>query len=509
MSDSDNKRIARNTMYLYIRMAVMMIVRLYTVRVVLGILGIDDYGLWTAITGFVTGFTFISPTLVAAVQRFLNFDMGKGGENLRRIFATGFWFFVAVALLTVAVLETFGLWFLSSRMTIPPGMETQAAWTFQFCILVLVANTMRMPYESVIVASERMSFYAVVCLLEAVLLLGIVFVLPYTAADLKLPAYGLLTLAAETVITLTYVTFSRRKFRYVRISRIRDWSLVKKMGSFSGWNIMGSLASMLSLQGVNVLINMYFGVAGNAAYGIAVQVHTAVFILVTNISKASSPRIVKDYAAGRLDEMRSLVLNIGKFTYLLILLLSIPAMFNIETLLHLWLGETLPPDAAMYSILTIAQVLVVSFTPPIDSAVFATGRIRNYQLILGSLITLNFLLTWVLYACGMPFITAAWVKVGVEVAILTARIIYLRIRCGLPEGQYLRRAILPAAAVTAVCAAAVALVWQCTGNMQPLLRLIVTVLALLPVYAAAVWLLALTPGQRSAVAARLHIPRRK
>ncbi|MCM1141995.1 MAG: lipopolysaccharide biosynthesis protein, partial [Muribaculum sp.] len=399
MQKSSGKRIARNTLYLYVRMGVMMLVRLYTVRVVLEVLGIDDYGLWNVIMAFVTGFTFVSPTLVSSTQRFLNYEMGAGGNRLTRIFSTSCAFFALLAVALAVALETFGLWFLNTRMQIPPGMVAQANWVYQFCLLTLVADMARMPYEAVIVAEERMSFYAVVSLFEAVLLLGIVFILPLWPAGWLLAAYGLLTLGAHACISAMYALYARRHALWARVRMIVDKALAREMAAFSGWNIFGSLASMLAVQGINVLMNVYFGVGTNSAYGVALQVHAAVFIFVVNISKASSPGIVKDYAAGALDSMRRLVMNIGKFSYLLILMLVVPAAFNIGTLLHLWLGANVPPEAPLFCVLVMAQVLVVSFTPAIDSAVFATGRIRNYQLALSALIAVNFGGTLALYAC--------------------------------------------------------------------------------------------------------------
>lgn len=503
MQQSDGNRIARNTLYLYIRMGVMMIVRLYTVRVVLQVLGIDDYGLWNVIMAFVTGFTFISPTLVSSTQRFLNYEMGSGGSRLTRIFSTSCMFFALLAVLLAVALETFGLWFLNTRMQVPEGMYPQANWAYQFCVLTLVADMVRMPYEAVIVAKERMSFYAVVSLLEAVLLLGIVFLLPLWHAGWLLGGYGVLTFVAHAGISGAYAVYAHRHAAWARLRRIADKRLVREMASFSGWNIFGSMASMLAVQGINVLMNVYFGVAVNSAYGVALQVHTAVFVCVVNISKAASPGIVKDYAAGALDSMRRLVMNVGKFSFLLILMPVIPAAFNIDTLLTLWLGAKVPPGAPEFCVLIMAQVLVVSFTPAIDSAVFATGRIRNYQLVLSALIGFNFIATWVLYACGVAAVSALWIKVGVEVLILGARIVFMQRLCGLPCGEYLRRTLLPSLGVTAVALPVMWVLMTLGSHFSSLARMFVTSAVFLPLYAGITLLLAFTPEQRAALMAKV------
>lgn len=500
MAESDNRLIFRNTLYLYVRMGVMMLVRLYTVRIVLEMLGVDDYGLWNVITAFVTGFTFVSPALVSSTQRFLNFDMERGGANLIRIFSVSFELFLSVALLMVLLLETFGVWFLEYRMHIPPGQETAALWVFQCAVITLVVNMMRMPYESAIIATEKMSFYAVVCMFEAIILLSIVFVLRYIPAGSRLVAYGVLTVVAQTVIFLIYSTYCRRNVRFARLRWVGRTPLRRELVTFSGWNIFGSVASVLAIQGVNILMNIYFGLATNAAYGVCQQVYAAVAVMVVNLNKAASPRIVKTYAAGDYRDTADIVTNVGKVTFLLILMFTIPMMSGMDTLLGLWLKDKVPPEAAQFSSLILVQLLIVSFTPPMESAIFATGKIRNYQLMSSFLVSLNFFGTLLLYHFGCIAVSALWLKAGVEVLILAYRLGALHRLMSFDIRHYLRRCLLPALCVTAAAAALMLGIRESASGLPAVWRLIVSTAVFLPLYIILCYYLGLGRSQRQAVA---------
>lgn len=498
MGTNSNRQIAKNSLYLYIRMGVQMLVRLYTVSLLLDMLGVDDYGLWNVIMSFVTAVTFISPTLVTSTQRFLTFEMGQGSKCLKRIFSTSFLLFLVVGGLIFIFLETFGVYFVSEKMNIPAGMENEALIVFQFCIITLLIDMLRMPYEAVIIAEERMSFYAIVCILEAFLLLGCVLLLPFFGHEIRIVVYGALTMVAHLGISAAYITHCRRRYDYARIDFTVDKGLMREIGSFSGWNVLGALSSMLTMQGVDLLINVYFGVAVNAAYGVALQVRTAVFIFAVNISKAAAPGIVKYFAKGEISEMQSLVMNISKFTFLLILMLVIPASFNIDTLLSLWLKGNIPQYTGIFSILIMVQVLFVSFTPPMDSAVFATGKIRNFQLVLSALIALNFVLTWICYAIGMDAVSALWIRVIVEVMVLVARIDFLNRLTGLRPVIFIKKTLAPSFIVAALALSTMFLIWNFSDNLGSIIRMCVTSFIFLLIYSVLLWKIVLTRHQRGA-----------
>lgn len=498
------EKIAKNTLYLYIRMAVMMVVRLYTVRVVLQSLGIAEYGVWNVIMAFATAFTFISPTLVTASQRFLNYDMGQGGKNLRKIFVSSFLLFLAAILIVWFLLETFGLWFVTTRMNIPPPLVPQVMPVYQCCILTLLIDLLRMPYESVIVAMERMSFYAVICLFEAVILLGVVFLLDIFPPDIRLVAYGILTVVAHAAITGGYIIYTRRIAPFARIGFHPDRKLIREMAAFTGWSALYALTSIFALQGVDVLINVYFGVEANAAYGVATQVRTAVLVCITNIAKASSPGVVKDFAMGLIDKMNDLVMDVGKLTYFLILLPVIPAICFMPALLAIWLGESaVPPLAVTFSIPVLIQLLIVGFNSPMETAVMATGRISRYQLQMSVLIILNFIFSWIVFALGADAVTSLWIRVVLELLIYYVRILWLRRLFSLPVSQYFRRVIAPVIAVTAAAAAIMWLLFTATTDLSGTMHLITASVTFMIIYPIVVWFIGFNNSQRNAVLLRL------
>lgn len=498
MSNNDNQRIAKNTLYLYIRMAVMMLVRLYTVRIVLETLGVSDYGLWSAVTALVTAFSFINPTLVTTTQRFLNYDMGNGGKQLVKIFSTGFFFFLIVAVLLTITLESAGLWFLNTKMQIPAGMEQQANFVFQCCILTLIVDMIRMPYESAIISSERMSFYAIVCLLEAFLLLGIVFILPFFDAN-KLPAYGVLTFIAQGVICITYVIYSHRNFNFARIKKVSDRNLIKNMVSFSGWSIFGSLASMTAVQGLNLLMNVFFGVSANAAFSISLQIYSALWVLAVNVTKAATPRITKDFSAGKLKEMSVLVFNMSKASFFLMLLLAMPMALNIETLLKLWLGNDIPQEAPIFCLLTIAQTAIAAISIIPDSTIIATGKIRNYLIVVSAILCSSIALSYFLFSIGLPAVWALIAKSIVEIAILCMRIYFMHRHAGVSSLLFCYKTLLPIVFVT--CSAG-GLYYLCNNliiDLSSINKLCVSTGIWIVIYSIALWCFALSKDNKHSV----------
>ena len=377
---SNNKRIAKNTIFLYLRMAITLIVQFYTSRVVLDILGVDDYGLWNVIASFITTFAFISGPLTTATQRFLNYEIGCKGEKLERIFSSSIIIFIILGVILFFFLEFIGIWFINTKLNVDSGKIFVANWVFQLSTLGFCVNFIRLPYESSVIAEERMSFYAVLCILEALLSLGFVYLLNYPIKVEKLIMYGGLTLLSKIILFFCYKLYCNKKISYTKFKFIYDKKLLIDMGQFAGWNTFGALASSSATQGINILINMFFGVAVNAAYGLASQVGAGVKAFVNNFQKAVNPQIVKSFASGDYSYMQNLIMVTGKFSFILLFALSLPIMFNMEFILKIWLGEIVPPYTVIFCNLMLIQMLVVCFGDPIDVAIFATGKIKKYQI---------------------------------------------------------------------------------------------------------------------------------
>lgn len=492
-----NKKIAINTIYLYIRMGILMLVKLYTSRVLLQTLGIDNYGAWIAVASFIVIFSFIGSPLVTATQRFLNFEMGSGGDKLRHIFCTSLIIFVFAAVILVVLLETAGLWFVNYKMTYGNASLTQINIVYQFSIITLVLNLIRLPYEAVIIAYEKMSFYAKISIIEGAFLLLSVYVLKLVGAESRLALYGGLCLLTQSIIYISYRCYCRSNFSCARFKVLFDKQLAKSISVFSGWNFFGALSSMAAVQGVNIIINLFYGVVFNATFGIANQVRAAVGAIVDNLQKASNPQIVKSYASDERDRVISLVINVGKYSFLLVFMIAVPVMINMPYLLHLWLGESLPPKSVDFCVLAIVQLLFVCFSSPMDTAVFATGKIKSYQLTLSAIIIFNLIITYIAFLLGYPPVSAMYVKVFVEMVVLLTRIIFLKYKIGLSLKGYFRQMIIPCVLVIVGSLATLfAITKICAVGYTPLQRLIFTTVSFIVICSGFSYFIALGRAQR-------------
>lgn len=422
-----NKRIIHNTLYLYIRMAVMLLVQFYTLRVVLEVLGVDDFGLWTVIASLIVSFSFVQGPLTVATQRFLNYEIGCGGNRLNRIFSTSLTLFLLIGAVLFVALESVGVWFLNTHMNIAPEKLTITNWVFQFSILSFLAIFVRMPYESAIIAYERMSFYAVVCIVEVVLQLCIVYVLLFSAGVDKLVLYSVLIFVLRLVVTFCYKLYCNRNIPCTRFHFVYDGALMRQIASFSGWNLFGALSSAMATQGINVLMNLFFGVAVNAAYGVASQVGAALNSFIINFQKAVNPQIVKSYASGEIEYLHELLDMTCKYSFFLLFALVYPVIVNIDFLLYLWLGDNVTPYTDVFCQLTLVSMLIIAVGQPMDTAVFSTGKIKNSQSLISLLIFLNIVITYALFKTGKyePFV-ALVVKCVIEVVIFMTRLWFIR-----------------------------------------------------------------------------------
>ena len=493
---SDNSRIAKNTLFLYIRMAVIMIVKLYTSRVLLQVLGIDNYGVWNAVAAFVIAFSFISNPLVTATQRFLNFDMARGGKKQSEIFTTSLQLFTAVSLVIVLLLETIGLWIVNTKMDFAPVAMTSVHVLYHFSVITLVVNLIRMTYESAIIAEERMSFYAGACVLEALLLLAIAFIVRIDFGLDKLAAYGLLYLISSLFILGCYMFYCHRHFPYTKIRDMKfRYSHAKEIASFTGWNLLGATASMSATQGVTTLINIFFGVVVNAAYGVAVQVQNAVSNIIFNLNKAANPQIVKSYAGGDLDRTRFLVNTVCKACYVLSLLFALPLIFNIEFVLHLWLGNTIPPLAPRFSSLFLVLLLLVSFSGTMDTAILATGKIKKFQIVYSLIIFLNIIFVYICFKLGFKAYYAILIKIMVECIILTARLVFLTKYIHLRAVDFLTKTILPCFILT-LSGITIFVVFDNVTSTFGWTKLLLSTAVYLPSLAILAWFIAANKSQR-------------
>ena len=403
---SDNKRIAKNTVLLYFRMLLLMAVTLYTSRVILATIGIEDYGIHNLIGGFVTLFSFISTSLVASIQRYFNVALGKRNEEeFKHVYSMSINMFVIFSFFLLVIGETFGYWFVITQLNIPSGREDAAMWVYQISIVTLIVNLFRTPNNAAIIAHERMKFYAFLGVAEAILKLLIVFLLQWIGGD-SLIIYVLLYLITTLIVNLAYKCYCNINFSSCHYKYYWDSRLFKELMCFSGWNLLGSGSRTLTNQGVNFFINRYYSVSLNAAQGIASTVYNAVNLFLTNFQTAFKPQLIKTYAAGEMKQHYLLITRTAKFSLYLMLIVVVPLIFNLYPILQAWLVEV--PDYTEYFIIFILMAyLTDAICAPLQTSIFANGNIKGLQITTSILNVFQLVLCFFfLRAKLLPYISA-------------------------------------------------------------------------------------------------------
>ncbi|MDD2995045.1 MAG: lipopolysaccharide biosynthesis protein [Paludibacter sp.] len=421
-SQQNNKRIAKNTLMLYFRMILTMLVSLYTSRVVLNVLGVDDFGTYNVVGGVVTMFGFLNGAMASATQRFLSFELGKNDLiQLRKTFNAAQIVHIGIALLVFVLAETIGLWFLNNYLNIPAGRMEAARWIYHFSVLSFMITIIQVPYNAVIIARERMNVYAYVSILEVILKLLVVFMLSWISFD-KLKLYGVLLFVVSFIVAAIYRIYTLRQFAETRFELVKDKALYKTLISYSGWNLFGGVAAISKSQGVSVLLNMFFGTVVNAAQGIAVQISSAINMFVSNFQMASNPQIIKSFAVGDIAYLNNMVVRTSKFSFYLLFILTLPIVIEIDYILKLWLN-IVPKYTAIFSILILVNALIDTISGPLMTALQATGKIKLYQFLVGTLLMLILPVTYLLFKLGYPPMSTFFVSISVSLIALALRLI--------------------------------------------------------------------------------------
>lgn len=384
---SNNKRIAKNTLMLYIRMFFIMAVQLYTSRIVLKTLGVEDYGIYNVVGGIIGMAGFIYSAMSSATQRYLTYELGRPKEhnNIENVFVTSIQIHLIIAFIIVIASETIGLWFLYNKMIISQERIEAALWVFQASILSTAIIIVSVPYNALIIAHEKMSAFAYISVIEVTLKLLIIYPLTISGFD-KLKLYAILTLCVQLIIRFIYSYYCKKHLANFNFTLTRvNIKLLKEMLSFASWNMWGSCASVLYSQGINLLLNVFFGPTVNAARAVAVQVENAILQFSTNFQMAINPQITKSFAQGDLNYMHKLVSRSSRFTFILLYLLSFPIIIETDFILRLWLNEV-PEHSVTFLRLILITAIIDSMARPLMQAASATGKIRKYQSIVGSVL---------------------------------------------------------------------------------------------------------------------------
>lgn len=444
---SDNKRIAKNTLFLYARMLLIMLVGLFTVRVVLDILGADDYGIYNVVGGVVAMFSFLTNSMVSASQRYFAYYIGKkDSEKLRQYFVITCLCYLGIGLIVIILAETVGLWFVLNKLTIPEERMTAALVVYQCSIFSFVLRILVIPHQSFIIAKERMSIYAYISIVEAILQLLIVYLLIVIEMD-HLALYGILHCFTGLIISVWYIIYCRYHFKETKLYKYYNKNQFVDLLSYSGWNLIGVLSGVCRSQGINILLNMFFMPAINAARAVAYQINSAVTTFANNFFSAVKPQITKQYAAGENAGMVNLVFRSSRFCYYILYFLALPILFEVPTILNLWLKDV-PDYTVLFSRLVIINALIDSTALPIMTAIQATGRIRNYQIVTAGLLLLILPVSYVFLKLGYPPQSTMIVSICISAIAQLSRMFFAKQLLSIRIGAYFKEVLVPIGIVT-------------------------------------------------------------
>lgn len=448
-NSANSKRIAKNTMLLYVRMLFLMLISLYTSRVILNALGVEDYGIYNVVGGVVTMFSVLSGSLSAAISRFITFELGKGdSEKLKMVFSSSITIQAGIALIIVILAETVGLWFLNEKMVIPDDRLVAANWCFQFSIITFAVNLITVPYNASIIAHERMSAFAYISIVEGLGRLLIAWCIVFIPIDCLIFYAAMVALLAWT-ISFIYAFYCKKHFNECVYHFIYDYDLLKQMFGFAGWNFIGASSVILRDQGGNIILNLFFGPTVNAARAISVKVSAVVTSFVQNFMMALNPQITKSYAAGDRDYMFKLIFQGARLSYYILLLLCLPILLNTHFILVIWL-KLVPEHTVLFVQLTLIFAMSESISHPLITAMLATGKIKNYQIVVGGLQLMNLPIAYLCLYMGMIPESVVIVSILISQCCLIARLYMLRGMIGLKVLKYLWNVYLNVLMITII-----------------------------------------------------------
>ena len=452
-NSSNSKRIVKNTAYLYLRMLFTAFISLYSARLILQNLGVEDFGIYNVVGGIVTFMGFLNATLSSATQRFLTYYLGlNDGVRFRQTFSLLINIYLIFCAIAILALEIAGPIYISHYMTIPEERITAAQWVFQFSLLSFVFSTVTVPHRSSIIAYEKMNMFALIGVAESVLGLIAVLVLPYINYD-HLVLYAVLMCVMQGVIALVMFLYCRLRLPNCRYIKYWDNNYFKELLSYSGWNLFGSISSVLTFQGQAIVLNFFFGPVVNAAKAVADRVNSMITQFSNNFYMATAPQIIKSYAAENIDYMRTLVLNSSRYSFQMLFVISVPLIAVMEEFLNLWLGsEQVTPEMVLFCQWVVVVALTNILEQPITMAVRATGDIKRYQVYVG-IVTLSFLpLCVLLFIIKLPAFSSMILLSAINLMALIVRVKILSPIIQIEDIEYYKSVILPLAGISGVVA---------------------------------------------------------
>lgn len=475
-------------------MLLIMAVTLYTSRVILNTLGVEDFGIFNVVGGFVTMFAFLNSAMSSATQRFLSFELGKQDQTeLKRVFSMSINIHAIIAIVVLVLSETIGLWFLNNQLVIPHDRLIAANWVYQFSILSFIITIISVPYNAIIIARERMNVFAYISIIEVILKLLIVFMLNWFGFD-KLKLYAVLIFLVTFITKMIYYIYCRKNYDESKYYFFWDKKLYKTLMNYAGWNLWGNIAAVMFGQGVNILLNIFFGPIVNAARGVAFQVRSAVNGFVLNFQTAMNPQIIKSYASDDHSFMHQLIFRGAKYSYYLLLILSLPIIFEAEIILKLWL-KIVPEYTVIFTRLVLINVLIDSISGPLKTAAQASGKIKVYQSVVGGLLILILPISYVFLKFDFPPEVTIYISIIVSIIAFIARLIIVKPLVNLSIRKFTQTVLLPIIKVSfiSVIIPFAAKTFMSEGYIQTVTVIISSVLSV----ALSIYFFGLTMGEQS------------
>lgn len=447
MSAVNTKIIAKNTILLYVRMLLILMVSLYTSRVILQVLGVDDYGIYHLCAGFVTFLTFISNALVSTMQRYFNVALGrKDALYYNTVFSMSINVLIVLSAIILLLGETVGLWFVMTKLNIPSDRYDACIWVYQISLITFIVNVLRTPYHASIIAHEKMSFYAYFSFIEVLLRLGSVFLLKWLPGD-SLILYAVLYMMVIILVNIAYLVYCKSEFPECRYRFNKDISLLKELLGFSGWNLFGQAAVVVKNQGEAIFINRFFSVAANAAMGVASQVTSALEMFVSNFQTAFTPQLIQSYAAKDYIAHMNLLFRTAKFSFFLLLIMIVPIVTNLDYILNLWLVEV-PKYTAQFITYILISYLLNALGTPFTFSILATGKIKYYQISIACIFIAGLLFAYICLALGAEPYYVAIVSIIIQFVLLISRLYYAHEYVHISYRRFLLEVLLPCLIVT-------------------------------------------------------------
>lgn len=504
MSNTNNKRVAKNTLFLYFRMILIMLVTLYTSRVILAQLGISDYGVYNVVGGVVTMFAFLNNCMTTSTQRFMTFELGRGDiKRLKDVFAASLNIHASIAVVIVLLAETVGLWLINNKLVIPEGRMIAANYVYQFAILSFCINIIQVPYNAVLIAHEKMNVYAYISIIEVCLKLGIVYLLVVCPFD-KLIMYAILLFCVQLIVRCIYQVYCRRHYEESRFRLFWDKDLYRQMTGFAGWNLFGSIAWLLRDQGVNIILNLFFGPVINAARGVAMQVSSAVMGFISNFQVALNPQITKNYANGNLQEMEKLTYLGIKFSFIILFLLAFPLALNIDYVLHLWLEEV-PEYTGLFVTLILIDALSGNlFGIPLMTSLSATGKIRNYQVIVSMVILFIVPVGYVALKTGYDAASVFYISIIFTLLSGFVRFLFCRSQLGYSMRRMTSKVLIPLFFMVAAALPVPIILKLKVWPAEDIVSFVLTVVTAVAVSVLSAWTLAMQNHERSVIVSMIQ-----